>query len=262
MAAPFSHPLLPALTGSARLSRESNNVFIKVVAPSWVSCCVLMHATWNGSATFGGEYGFFAAFWNYGACSHYYAHGHVFSLRREGRIVRQFLYPDYQTACLIFRNTKSSADSGPDGNVLVRATKAGLVAWRRMRCKTKWPRTGFHSQSCGARVWCAIRTGAEREKMNTCTVAGVASTTGLRFRKDLAMSDPAKPLALGRAGYTGRCFCQSLNPQIYTCTFNYTHSSMPAGTLTRAQRLNLFSSLTIGKRLMARSGLPERRTAT
>src|SRR6266481_4274741 len=99
MAAPFSHPLFTSMTGiGLGWSRESNNGFIKIVAPVLgFMLAVLMHATWNGSATFGGEYGFFAAYFGIMGPAFIVTLMVVFfSLRREGRIVRQFLYPDFQ----------------------------------------------------------------------------------------------------------------------------------------------------------------------
>src|SRR6267378_1579448 len=61
MAAPFSHPLFTSMTGiGLGWSRQSNNGFIKVVAPVLgFMLAILMHATWNGSAVFGGGVGFF-----------------------------------------------------------------------------------------------------------------------------------------------------------------------------------------------------------
>src|SRR5260221_9532409 len=56
MAAPFSHPLFTSMTGiGLGWSRQSNNGFIKVVAPVLgFMLAVLMHATWNGSGTYRG----------------------------------------------------------------------------------------------------------------------------------------------------------------------------------------------------------------
>src|SRR2546428_4532526 len=64
MAAPFSHPLFTSMTGiGLGWSRQSNNGFVKVVAPVvGFMLAILMHATWNGSAGFCGGGGFFLAF--------------------------------------------------------------------------------------------------------------------------------------------------------------------------------------------------------
>src|SRR2546421_6585946 len=64
MAAPFSHPLFTSMTGiGLGWSRQSNNGFVKIVAPvAGFMLAILMHATWNGSAGFGGGGGVFLGF--------------------------------------------------------------------------------------------------------------------------------------------------------------------------------------------------------
>ncbi len=99
MAAPFSHPLFTSMTGiGLGWSRQSNNGFVKVVAPVLgFMFAILLHATWNGTATYGGAVGFFAGYFLImGPAFIITLMVIFFSLRREGRIVRQFLYPDYQ----------------------------------------------------------------------------------------------------------------------------------------------------------------------
>ena len=99
MAAPFSHPLFTSMTGiGLGWSRQSNNGFVKVVAPVLgFMVAILLHATWNGTATYGGAVGFFAGYFLImGPAFIITLMVIFFSLRREGRIVRQFLYPDYQ----------------------------------------------------------------------------------------------------------------------------------------------------------------------
>src|SRR5256886_6271810 len=99
MAAPFSHPLFTSMTGiGLGWSRQSDNGFVKVVAPAaGFMLAILLHATWNGTATFGGAVGFFAGYFLImGPAFIITLMVIFFSLRREGRIVRQFLYPDYQ----------------------------------------------------------------------------------------------------------------------------------------------------------------------
>src|SRR5947207_2582681 len=138
MAAHFSHPLFTSMTGiGLGWSRESNNGFIKVVAPVLgFMLAVLMHATWNGSATFGGEYGFFAAYFGIMAPALIITLMVIyFSLRREGRIVQQFLYPDYQNGLFDFQEyEKLCSIRGRIGMSWYALTKQGLSPWRlRMR---------------------------------------------------------------------------------------------------------------------------------
>jgi RsiW-degrading membrane proteinase PrsW (M82 family) len=64
MAAPFSHPLFTSMTGiGLGWSRQSNNGFVKLVMPVLgFMLAILLHATWNGTATYGGAAGFFAGY--------------------------------------------------------------------------------------------------------------------------------------------------------------------------------------------------------
>src|SRR5258707_152771 len=99
MAAPFSHPLFTSMTGiGLGWSRQSNNGFVKVVAPVLgFMLAILLHGTWNGTATYGGAVGFFAGYFLIMGPTFIITLMVIFfSLRREGRIVREFLYPDYQ----------------------------------------------------------------------------------------------------------------------------------------------------------------------
>ena len=99
MAAPFSHPLFTSMTGiGLGWSRQSNNGFVKVVAPVLgFMFAILLHGTWNATATYGGAAGFFAGYFLIMGPTFIITLMVIFfSLRREGRIVRQFLYPDYQ----------------------------------------------------------------------------------------------------------------------------------------------------------------------
>src|SRR5947207_1449428 len=56
MAAPFSHPLFTSMTGiGLGWSRQSTNGFVKLVMPVLgFMLAILLHATWNGTAMYGG----------------------------------------------------------------------------------------------------------------------------------------------------------------------------------------------------------------
>jgi RsiW-degrading membrane proteinase PrsW (M82 family) len=149
MAAPFSHPLFTSMTGMGLgWSRQSNNGFIKIVAPVvGFMLAVAMHSTWNGSATYGGTAGFFAAYFGImGPAFIVTLMVIFFSLRREGRIVRQFLYADlqdglfdpqeYERLCTI------RGRMGMSWNAL---TTRGFSVWRtRMRCNQIASELAFH----------------------------------------------------------------------------------------------------------------------
>jgi protease PrsW len=149
MAAPFSHPLFTSMTGiGLGWSRQSNNGFIKVVAPVLgFMLAVMMHATWNGSATYGGAYGFFAAYFGImGPAFIITLMVIFFSLRREGRIVRQFLYPDYQNGFFDPQEyEKLCTIRGRMGMSWIALTKQGFSPWRiRMRCNQMASELAFH----------------------------------------------------------------------------------------------------------------------
>src|SRR3989442_7223741 len=98
MAAPFSHPLFTSMTGiGLGWSRQSNNGFVKVVAPvGGFMLAILMHATWNGSAGVQrrGRV-LFAWFFVMGAAFIITRMGVFFSLRRQGPLRQKFLYPNH-----------------------------------------------------------------------------------------------------------------------------------------------------------------------
>src|SRR5467141_2189860 len=137
MAAPFSHPLFTSMTGiGLGWSRQSNNGFVKVAAPVvGFMLAILMHATWNGSAVFGGGLGFFVAYFMImGPAFIITLMVIFFSLRREGRIVRQFLYPDFQNGFFDPQEYEKLCSirgrMGMSWNVL---TKQGFSPWRTRR---------------------------------------------------------------------------------------------------------------------------------
>src|SRR5260370_31282907 len=91
MIAPFSHPLFTSMTGiGLGWSRQSDNGFIKVTMPALgFMLAIIMHATWNGSATYGGGAGFIPAdFLIIGPAVLLPLITIFFLLRRQGRLVR------------------------------------------------------------------------------------------------------------------------------------------------------------------------------
>jgi RsiW-degrading membrane proteinase PrsW (M82 family) len=149
MIAPFSHPLFTSMTGiGLGWSRQSDNGFIKITMPVLgLMLAMLMHGIWNGSATLGGGLGFILAY-----CL---VMGPVFiitlmviffALRREGRIVRQFLYADcqggvfdpqeYEKLCSVHGRMSLSWNA---------LTTGGFGGWRtRMRCNQIASELAFH----------------------------------------------------------------------------------------------------------------------
>jgi RsiW-degrading membrane proteinase PrsW (M82 family) len=149
MAAPFSHPLFTSMTGiGLGWARQSNNGFVKVTMPVLgFMLAILMHATWNGTATYGGLVGFLAAYFLIMAPAFIITLMVIFfSLRREGRIVRQFLYADYQKGLFdpqeYERLCTIRGRVGMSWNAL---TTRGFSQWRtRMRCNQIASELAFH----------------------------------------------------------------------------------------------------------------------
>src|SRR5260370_31101645 len=99
MAGHFLHTVFTSMSGvGLGWCRQSNNGFIKLVAPVLgFMFAILLHATWNGTATYGGGVGFFAGYFLVMGPAFIITLMVVFfSLRREVRIVRQFLFAAFQ----------------------------------------------------------------------------------------------------------------------------------------------------------------------
>src|SRR5438034_4351669 len=149
MAAPFSHPLFTSMTGiGLGWSRQSNNGFVKIVVPVLgFMTAILLHATWNGTATYGGAAGFFAGYFLImGPAFIVTLMVIFFSLRREGRIVREFLYPDYQRGFFDgVEYERLCTIRGRMGMSWIAMTTRGFSGWRtRMRCNQIASELAFH----------------------------------------------------------------------------------------------------------------------
>jgi len=149
MAAPFSHPLFTSMTGiGLGWSRQSRNGFVKFAMPIvGFMLAILMHATWNGSAAFGNGFGFFIAYFMVmGPAFVVILMVIHFSLRREGRIVQEFLYPDYAAGFFDQREyEKLCTIRGRMGMSWDALWSHGFSGWRlRMRCNQMASELAFH----------------------------------------------------------------------------------------------------------------------
>jgi protease PrsW len=190
MAAPFSHPLFTSMTGiGLGWSRQSNNGFIKIVMPVLgFMLAVLLHGTWNGTATYGGAAGFFAAYFLImGPAFIITLMVIFFSLRREGRIVRQFLYPDFQRG--FFDATdyeKLSSIRGRMGTSWSAMTSRGFAGWRaRMRYNQIASELAFHRNRCARGFVRDPNVAKEREEDYLYTLQ--------ELRQKLGMAGPGGP---------------------------------------------------------------------
>jgi len=169
MAAPFSHPLFTSMTGiGLGWSRQSNNGFVKIVMPVLgFMMAILLHATWNGTATYGGPVGFFAGYFIVmGPAFIITLMVIFFSLRREGRIVRQFLYSDYQKGFFdAIEYEKLCTIRGRMGLSWNAMMSKGFEAWRnRMRCNQIASELAFHRSRVARGISRDPRSSQEREE--------------------------------------------------------------------------------------------------
>jgi RsiW-degrading membrane proteinase PrsW (M82 family) len=149
MAAPFSHPLFTSMTGiGLGWSRQSRKGLVKFAMPIvGLVMAILMHAAWNGSAAFGDGIGFFVIYFMVmGPAFVVILMVIHFSLRREGRIVQEFLYPDYATGFFDQREyEKLCTIRGRMGMSWDALWSLGFSGWRlRMRCNQMASELAFH----------------------------------------------------------------------------------------------------------------------
>ena len=168
MAAPFSHPLFTSMTGiGLGWSRQSSNKFIKYAMPLFgFILAILMHATWNGSAALGGGLGFFVTYFMImGPAFVVILMVIHFSLRREGRIVREFLYADYQKG--LFERHEYEKLCTVRGRMSMSASalwSQGFAGWRlRMRCNQIASELAFHRSRVARGISRNPQAAQERE---------------------------------------------------------------------------------------------------
>lgn len=170
IAAPFSHPLFTSMTGiGLGWARQSNSTLTKATVPILgFLLAVVMHAAWNGAATFGGGWGFFATYFMVMAPAFIITLMVIhFSLRREGRIVQQFLYPDYRKGLFDQREFERLCTvRGRMGLSWSALWSDGFSGWRlRMRCNQMASELAFHRSRVERGLGPHPHQAAEREQL-------------------------------------------------------------------------------------------------
>ena len=97
--APFSHPLFTSLTGvGLGVARQSRNTIVKLITPVvGLLAAIAMHAIWNGSVVVFGGLGFLFTYLVIMVPAFVIVLiVIILALRREGEVVREFLYPDFR----------------------------------------------------------------------------------------------------------------------------------------------------------------------
>lgn len=168
MMSPFSHPLFTSMTGiGLGWSIQSTNKFIKWVMPVvGLALAMLLHGIWNGSAAILGGVGFLVAYFMImGPTFVATLVTIIFGLRREGRILRQYLWPDvqrglftpqeYEKVCSVF---------GRIGLAWNALAKGGFGAWRaRMHCNHIASELAFHRSKVDRGIFKSPQLARERE---------------------------------------------------------------------------------------------------
>jgi hypothetical protein len=175
MAAPFSHPLFTSMTGiGLGWSRQSQKTFTKVMAPLLgFILAMLMHAAWNGSAVFGGGLGFFVTYFMVmGPAFIVTLMVIYFSLRREGRLVQEFLYPDYQKGLFNQHEYERLCTvRGRMGMSWQAFWSHGFSGWRlQRRCNQMASELAFHRCRVARGIRRSPQDAAEREQLYLSTV--------------------------------------------------------------------------------------------
>ena len=176
LAAPFSHPLFTSMTGiGLGWSRQSNNGFVKLVMPVLgFMLAILLHATWNGTATYGGAAGFFAGYFIFmGPAFIITLMVIFFSLRREGRIVRQFLYSDYEKGFFdAIEYEKLCSIRGRMGLSWSAMSTNGFSGWRnRVRCNQIASELAFHRSRVARGISRDAQAAKDREEAYLYTLS-------------------------------------------------------------------------------------------
>ena len=135
--APFSHPLFTSLTGiGLGLARQSTNLAVKILAPlAGFMMAVFMHSLWNGSAVFGGGPIFFLLYILVMIPAFIIMLVVIgFSLRREGRVVREHLVIDLERGFLTADEYKELGSIlGRMGSSYNAFSRSGMKGWRARR---------------------------------------------------------------------------------------------------------------------------------
>ena len=163
--APFSHPLFTSLTGiGLGLSRQANNLAIKIITPIiGLLMAIFMHSLWNGSAVFGGGVVFILTYILVMIPAFFIMLIVIsFALRREGRVVREYLVVDLQRGFLTQEEYKQLGSIiGRMGSSFNALSSSGYKGWRaRMRFNQLASELAFH-RSRAARGVCAADQDAQ-----------------------------------------------------------------------------------------------------
>lgn len=147
--APFSHPLFTSLTGiGLGLARQSSNVAVKFLTPIvGLLMAIFMHSIWNGSAVLGGGPLFILTYLIVMVPAFLIILIVILiALRREGRVVREFLVVDLERGFLTQEEYQQLGSiMGRMGSSFNALSSSGVRGWRsRMRFNQLASELAFH----------------------------------------------------------------------------------------------------------------------
>jgi protease PrsW len=135
--APFSHPLFTSLTGvGLGLARQSRKTIVKLTTPiAGLLAAISMHGIWNGSVAIFGGLGFLVAYLLVMVPAFVIILLVIISaLRREGQVVREFLYPDFQGGTITQEEyDRLCSIRGRMGASFNAFSRGGMGSWRTAR---------------------------------------------------------------------------------------------------------------------------------
>ena len=131
---PFAHPLFTSMTGiGLGLARQSNNTFVKFVAPVvGLLAAMMLHSLWNFSGVPLGLLGFLGVYLVVMVPALIGVLVLVaFGLNREGRVIRHYLTPELQSG-LISQHQYDALGSvgGRMGSAFRSLSSGGIGGWR------------------------------------------------------------------------------------------------------------------------------------
>lgn len=134
---PFSHPLFTSMTGiGLGLARQSRSTLVKIFAPVvGLLAAISLHSIWNGSVVIFGGLGFLFAYLVIMVPAFVIILIVIFlALRREGQVVREFLYSDLQGGLLTQDEyNRLCTIRGRMGSSFNALSHGGFGSWRASR---------------------------------------------------------------------------------------------------------------------------------
>jgi RsiW-degrading membrane proteinase PrsW (M82 family) len=169
MLAPFSHPLFTSMTGiGLGIAQQSKNSFVKFIMPLLgLAAAMFLHFLWNFSASLSESLADFLKIYTVIMIPIFCATlGTIFfALRREGRVVREHLWPDLQRGLFTQEEyNRLGSIRGRMGASMRAFTRGGFGIWRaRMRFNQAASELAFHRRRVASGHVRDYQTAVERE---------------------------------------------------------------------------------------------------